>query len=107
MIMDDPMANNNTSSELQLAKPHHNGAREAEDNNIMSSVPNNSHHSPRAQVEANMAESCWNCRMSGMTIKRTCRICDVYKSTSQRECNERAQTHLTGLENHNCLRQVP
>ena len=31
-----------------------------------------------------------------MTMIRTYRICDVYKSTSQRECNERAQTPLTG-----------
>ena len=53
--MVDPMANNNTSSELQLTKPHHNGAREAEDHDIMSSVTNNSYDSPRAQVEANMA----------------------------------------------------
>ena len=48
------MVNNNTSSELQWTKPHHNGAREAEDNDIMSSVPINSYDSPRAQVEANM-----------------------------------------------------
>ena len=53
--MDDPMANNNTSSELQWTKPHHNGAKEAEDNDIMTSVPIHSHYSPRAQVEANMA----------------------------------------------------
>ena len=32
-----------------------NGAREAEDNDIMSSVPVSSYDSPRAQVEANMA----------------------------------------------------
>ena len=53
--MVDPMANNNTSSELQLTKPHHNGAREAEDNDLMHSLPSNSYDSPRAQVEANMA----------------------------------------------------
>ena len=53
--MDDPMVNNNTSSELQWTKPHYNGAREAEDNDIMSSVPISSYDSPRAQVEANMA----------------------------------------------------
>ena len=101
------MVNNNTSSKLQRTKPHYNGAKGAEDNDIMSSVPISSYDSPRAQVEANMASPCWNCRMSGMTMIHTYRIYDVYKSTSQRECNERAQTHLTGLENHNCQRQVP
>jgi hypothetical protein len=45
--------------------------------------------------------------MSGMTRIRTYRTCVEYKSTSQRECNKRAQTHLTGRENHNCRRQVP
>jgi hypothetical protein len=49
------MAQNNTCSEFQRTKPQYNGAREAEDNDIMSSVPNNSYDSPRAQVEANMA----------------------------------------------------
>ena len=49
------MADNNTSSELQWTKPHYNGAREAEDSELMSSVPINSYDSPRAQVEANMA----------------------------------------------------
>ena len=53
--MDDNMVNNNTSSELQWTKPHYNGAREAEDNDIMSSVPINSYDSPRAQAQANMA----------------------------------------------------
>ena len=48
------MVNNNTSSELQETKPHYNGAREAEDNDIMSSVPNNSYDSPRAQVKTNI-----------------------------------------------------
>ena len=52
---DDPMVNNNTSSELQWTKPHYNGAKEAEDNDIMTSVPINSYDSPIAQVEANMA----------------------------------------------------
>ena len=49
------MVNNNTSSELQWTKPHYNGAREAEDRELMSSVPINSSVRPRAQVEANMA----------------------------------------------------
>ena len=49
------MVNNSTSSELTWAKPQYNGAREAEDDVIMSSVPINSYDSPRAQVEANMA----------------------------------------------------
>ena len=53
--MDDPMVNINTSSELQWTKPHYNGAREAEDSELMSSVPINSYDSPRAQGEANMA----------------------------------------------------
>ena len=53
--MDDNMVNNSTSSELQWTKPQYNGAREAEDNDIMTSVPINSYDSPRAQVEANMA----------------------------------------------------
>ena len=80
------MVNINTSSELQWTKPHYNGAREAEDSELMSSVPINSYDSPRAQVEANMAYPCWNCRMSGMTMIHTYRMCVVYKSTSQREC---------------------
>ena len=49
------MVHNNTSSEFQRTKPQYNGAREAEDNELMSSVPINSLDSPRAQVEANMA----------------------------------------------------
>ena len=49
------MVNNNTSSKLQRTKPHYNGAKEAEDNDIMFSVPFNSYDSSRAQVEANMA----------------------------------------------------
>ena len=53
--MDDPMVNNNTSSKLQWTKSHYNGAKEAEDNDIIPSVPINSYDSPRAQVEANMA----------------------------------------------------
>ena len=48
--MDDNMVNNNTSSELQWTKPHYNGAREAEDNDITSAVPINSYDSPRAQA---------------------------------------------------------
>ena len=53
--MDDNMINNSTSSEFQWTKPQYNGAREAEDDDIMSSLPINSYDSPRAQVEANMA----------------------------------------------------
>ena len=49
------MVNNSTSSELQWTKPRYNGAREAEDSELMSSVPINSYDSQRAQVEANMA----------------------------------------------------
>ena len=49
------MVNNSTSSEFQLTKTHYNGAREAEDSELMSSVPINSYDSPRAQGEANMA----------------------------------------------------
>ena len=49
------MGNNNTSSKLQWTKPHYNGARKAEDNVIMTSLPINSYDSSRAQVEANMA----------------------------------------------------
>ena len=49
------MVHNNTSSEFQRTKPQYNGAREAEDNELMSSLPINSYDSPRAQVEANMA----------------------------------------------------
>ena len=49
------MVNINTSSELQWTKPHYNGAREAEDSELMSSVTISSYVSPRAQVEANMA----------------------------------------------------
>jgi len=101
------MVQNNTCSEFQRTKPQYNGAREAEDNKLMSYLPIYSYDSPRAQVEANMAKPRWNYQMGGMTMIRTNRICDVYKSTSQRECNERAQTHLTGLKNHNCRRQAP
>ena len=54
-IMDDLMVNDNTSSELQLTKPHYNGAKEAEDNDIMSSVPIKSYDSTRVQMEAIMA----------------------------------------------------
>ena len=49
------MVHNKTSSEFQRTKPQYNGAREAEDNELMSSVLINSLDSPRAQVEANMA----------------------------------------------------
>ena len=49
------MVHNNTSSEFQRTKPQYNGAREAEVNELMSSLPINSYDSPRAQVEANMA----------------------------------------------------
>jgi hypothetical protein len=49
------MVHNNTSSEFQRTKPQYNGAREAEDNELMSSVPIISLDSPRAQVAANMA----------------------------------------------------
>jgi hypothetical protein len=91
IIMDVPMVNNITSSKLQYTKPRYNGARETEDDNIMSSVPTNSHDSPRAQVGTNMAQPYWICRMSGMPMIRTYRICDVYNSTNQREYNERAQ----------------
>ena len=53
--MNDPVVNNNTSSELQWTKPHYNEAWEAEDSELMSSVPINSYDSSRAQAEANMA----------------------------------------------------
>ena len=49
------MVNNSTSSELQWTKQHYNGAREAEDDDLMSSVPISSYDRPRAQVETNMA----------------------------------------------------
>jgi hypothetical protein len=54
-IVDDPMVNNNTRSELQWTKPHYNGAREGDEKNLISSVPINSYDSPRAQVEENVA----------------------------------------------------
>ena len=49
------MVHNNTSSEFQRTKPQYNGAREAEDNELMSYLPIYSYDSPRAQVDANMA----------------------------------------------------
>jgi hypothetical protein len=54
-IMEDPMVHNNKSSEFQRTKPQYNGAREAEDNELMSYLPIYSYDSPRAQVDANMA----------------------------------------------------
>ena len=49
------MVHNNTSSVFQRTKPQYNGAWEAEDNDLMSSLPINSSDSPRAHVEAFMA----------------------------------------------------
>jgi hypothetical protein len=49
------MVHNNTTSEFQRTKPQYNGAREAEDKELMSSLPINSYDRPRAHAETNMA----------------------------------------------------
>ena len=44
----------NTFGGWQWINPHYDGAQDAEDNDLLSSVPNNSYDRPRAQLEAYM-----------------------------------------------------
>ena len=55
MVVYVNMVDNNTTGEWQWTEPHYDGARDAEDDDSMSPVPNNSYARPRAQVEAYMA----------------------------------------------------
>ena len=48
------MVDNNTFGGWQQIKPHYDGARDAKDNDLLSSVPNNSYDRPGAQQEAYM-----------------------------------------------------
>ena len=49
------MVDNNTTGEWQWIKPHYDGARDAEDNDFLSSVPTIGYDRPGAQLEAYMA----------------------------------------------------